>query len=187
MKISAAVVAGLLVSTCESFTIPQSTAGSKTGFGSSSLAFAPKGVSTAEKSTSEFNPFKIDSELGVSTLTTPDKSKKDVGEVWERFANWVTSTENRLYIGWFGTLMVSKSEWKLEALLDCFAWIDLTSHQFSFPFEHQIPTILTAASCFVAAMIAAPPGKCTLLKISSFPSKPICLPQYCNMHYSLFS
>lgn len=25
---------------------------------------------------------------------------------WERFCNWITSTENRLYIGWFGVLMV---------------------------------------------------------------------------------
>jgi photosystem II P680 reaction center D1 protein len=25
---------------------------------------------------------------------------------WERFCNWVTSTENRLYIGWFGVLMI---------------------------------------------------------------------------------
>ncbi|HEY9690168.1 MAG TPA: photosystem II q(b) protein, partial [Coleofasciculaceae cyanobacterium] len=24
---------------------------------------------------------------------------------WERFYNWITSTENRLYIGWFGVLM----------------------------------------------------------------------------------
>ena len=26
--------------------------------------------------------------------------------LWERFCNWVTSTENRLYLGWFGVLMV---------------------------------------------------------------------------------
>jgi photosystem II P680 reaction center D1 protein len=25
--------------------------------------------------------------------------------LWERFAGWITSTENRLYIGWFGCLM----------------------------------------------------------------------------------
>jgi hypothetical protein len=25
--------------------------------------------------------------------------------LWERFAAWITSTENRLYIGWFGCLM----------------------------------------------------------------------------------
>lgn len=45
--------------------------------------------------------------------------------VWERFCQWVTSTENRLYIGWFGVIM--------------------------------IPTLLTAASVFVIALIAAPP------------------------------
>lgn len=27
-------------------------------------------------------------------------------DLWERFCRWVTSTENRLYIGWFGVLMI---------------------------------------------------------------------------------
>jgi photosystem II P680 reaction center D1 protein len=25
---------------------------------------------------------------------------------WKRFCQWVTSTENRIYIGWFGVLMI---------------------------------------------------------------------------------
>ncbi len=25
---------------------------------------------------------------------------------WDRFKTWVTSTENRLYVGWFGVLMI---------------------------------------------------------------------------------
>ena len=25
---------------------------------------------------------------------------------WDQFCNWVTSTDNRLYVGWFGVLMV---------------------------------------------------------------------------------
>ncbi|NEZ54848.1 Photosystem Q(B) protein 1, partial [Leptolyngbyaceae cyanobacterium CCMR0081] len=25
---------------------------------------------------------------------------------WERFCAWITSTENRLYVGWFGTLLI---------------------------------------------------------------------------------
>jgi photosystem II P680 reaction center D1 protein len=44
---------------------------------------------------------------------------------WSQFCDWVTSTENRLYVGWFGVLM--------------------------------IPTILTATTVFILAMIAAPP------------------------------
>jgi len=28
------------------------------------------------------------------------------GNVWEQFCNWVTSTDNRLYVGWFGVLMI---------------------------------------------------------------------------------
>ncbi|TBR56714.1 photosystem II q(b) protein [Westiellopsis prolifica IICB1] len=26
--------------------------------------------------------------------------------LWERFCNWITNTENRLYIGWFGVLLI---------------------------------------------------------------------------------
>ncbi|MDX2228051.1 MAG: photosystem II q(b) protein, partial [Leptolyngbyaceae cyanobacterium bins.349] len=26
--------------------------------------------------------------------------------VWSQFCEWITSTNNRLYIGWFGVLMV---------------------------------------------------------------------------------
>ncbi len=51
------------------------------------------------------------------------QSPKD--NVWERFCQWITSTNNRMYIGWFGVLM--------------------------------IPTLLTAAICFVITFIAAPP------------------------------
>mmetsp|Transcript_61776 Transcript_61776/g.151120 ORF Transcript_61776/g.151120 Transcript_61776/m.151120 type:complete len:431 (+) Transcript_61776:444-1736(+) len=86
---------------------------------SSALHFVPKEVETAT-STSD-----VDFALGASTLSPPTNNDRDLAATWERFSNWVTSTENRLYIGWFGTLMV--------------------------------PTLLTAATCFVAAMIAAPP------------------------------
>ena len=44
---------------------------------------------------------------------------------WPEFCEWVTSTNNRLYVGWFGVLM--------------------------------IPCLLTAATCFIIAFIAAPP------------------------------
>jgi photosystem II P680 reaction center D1 protein len=26
--------------------------------------------------------------------------------VWDEFCSWVTSTDNRLYVGWFGVLMI---------------------------------------------------------------------------------
>ncbi|AGY58976.1 photosystem II protein D1 [Gloeobacter kilaueensis JS1] len=44
---------------------------------------------------------------------------------WDHFCDWVTSTENRFYVGWFGVLL--------------------------------FPTMFAAASCFVVALIAAPP------------------------------
>jgi hypothetical protein len=31
---------------------------------------------------------------------------RENGSLWARFCEWVTSTENRLYIGWFGVLMI---------------------------------------------------------------------------------
>ncbi|MEL7500919.1 MAG: photosystem II q(b) protein, partial [Cyanobacteria bacterium J06554_6] len=36
-----------------------------------------------------------------STLRTRDR----VGP-WEQFCEWITSTDNRLYVGWFGVLMI---------------------------------------------------------------------------------
>ena len=34
------------------------------------------------------------------------RSRIDHISLWERFRNWITSTHNRLYIGWFGVLMI---------------------------------------------------------------------------------
>ncbi len=33
-------------------------------------------------------------------------SIKRQDNVWEQFCNWVTSTNNRLYVGWFGVLFI---------------------------------------------------------------------------------
>lgn len=33
-----------------------------------------------------------------------DKRKKS--NLWSRLCAWITSTENRIYIGWFGVLMI---------------------------------------------------------------------------------
>ena len=32
--------------------------------------------------------------------------RRESASLWARFCNWVTSTDNRLYIGWFGVLMI---------------------------------------------------------------------------------
>ena len=105
MKFSAAIVVTLLASTCEAFTAPQPAAfTSKQRFGASSaVEFAPKGVPTIKESTSDVSKFST--ELGVSTLSPNGLAKKDASTVWNQFANWITSTDNRLYIGWFGTIM----------------------------------------------------------------------------------
>jgi photosystem II P680 reaction center D1 protein len=33
-------------------------------------------------------------------------SNRGTSSLWARFCEWITSTENRLYIGWFGVLMI---------------------------------------------------------------------------------
>jgi photosystem II P680 reaction center D1 protein len=32
--------------------------------------------------------------------------RRESESLWGRFCNWITSTENRVYIGWFGVLMI---------------------------------------------------------------------------------
>jgi hypothetical protein len=32
--------------------------------------------------------------------------RRESESLWGRFCNWITSTENRLYLGWFGVLMI---------------------------------------------------------------------------------
>ena len=33
-------------------------------------------------------------------------SPGDLQNTWEQFCRWITSTNNRIYIGWFGVLMI---------------------------------------------------------------------------------
>jgi photosystem II P680 reaction center D1 protein len=32
--------------------------------------------------------------------------RREASSLWARFCEWVTSTENRLYVGWFGVIMI---------------------------------------------------------------------------------
>ncbi|MBH8553187.1 photosystem II q(b) protein, partial [Nostocaceae cyanobacterium CENA357] len=32
--------------------------------------------------------------------------QRQSANVWEQFCNWITNTNNRIYIGWFGVLMI---------------------------------------------------------------------------------
>ncbi|MGB5711053.1 MAG: Photosystem Q(B) protein 1 [Waterburya sp.] len=34
------------------------------------------------------------------------RSELDFDSIWERFSRWITSTENRIYLGWFSVLMI---------------------------------------------------------------------------------
>jgi photosystem II P680 reaction center D1 protein len=94
MKFAVSCIVALLASQADAFTVPQ--AAQRTFSQSSTLKFMPaKDVSTSES-------FQLDA----SSLAPVDIAKKnDSMALWEQFSNWITSTENRLYIGWFGTLM----------------------------------------------------------------------------------
>ncbi|MGF1513331.1 MAG: photosystem II q(b) protein, partial [Elainellaceae cyanobacterium] len=39
-------------------------------------------------------------------MTTTLQQRSTSANVWQQFCEWVTSTNNRLYIGWFGVLMI---------------------------------------------------------------------------------
>jgi photosystem II P680 reaction center D1 protein len=99
MKIALSCIVALIASQAEAFTVPQAAHGQRTTFSqsSSALKFMPaKDVSTTDQSM----------QLDASSLAPVDIAKKnDSMALWEQFSNWITSTENRLYIGWFGTLM----------------------------------------------------------------------------------
>merc|ERR1711957_169341 len=40
-----------------------------------------------------------------NVIMTATLERREGVSIWERFCAWITSTENRLYIGWFGCLM----------------------------------------------------------------------------------
>jgi photosystem II P680 reaction center D1 protein len=40
------------------------------------------------------------------STTIQTRLQSDSFSIWERFCQWITSTEHRLYIGWFGVLMI---------------------------------------------------------------------------------
>ena len=39
-------------------------------------------------------------------IMTAILERRESATLWARFCEWVTSTENRLYIGWFGVIMI---------------------------------------------------------------------------------
>jgi photosystem II P680 reaction center D1 protein len=39
-------------------------------------------------------------------VTTSARRRYGESTIWERFCNWITSVDNRLYIGWFGVLLI---------------------------------------------------------------------------------
>jgi photosystem II P680 reaction center D1 protein len=42
----------------------------------------------------------------MTTTIVQRQPRLDIREAWQQFCRWITSTENRLYIGWFGVLMI---------------------------------------------------------------------------------
>jgi photosystem II P680 reaction center D1 protein len=44
--------------------------------------------------------------IGKDFTMTAILERRESESLWGRFCSWITSTENRLYIGWFGVLMI---------------------------------------------------------------------------------
>ena len=65
-------------------------------------------MSKTTNSTSKYHNSLTQVREGVFTMTTTIQSrpKLDSFSAWDQFCNWITSNENRLYIGWFGVLMI---------------------------------------------------------------------------------
>lgn len=100
MKFSLGIVLTLLASSSEAFNIPKAASTTSSRMGGAvgtPLKFVPNDLSTESA---------FETKLSVSTLDIQKRGEAaDLASTWERFSNWITSTENRLYIGWFGTLM----------------------------------------------------------------------------------
>ncbi|ULP74583.1 Photosystem II protein D1 2 [Nodularia sphaerocarpa UHCC 0038] len=47
---------------------------------------------------------RLTSELNIMTISL--QQRQSSSNLWEKFCNWITSTNNRMYIGWFGVLMI---------------------------------------------------------------------------------
>ncbi|KKI98628.1 photosystem I reaction center subunit IX, partial [Prochlorothrix hollandica PCC 9006 = CALU 1027] len=41
----------------------------------------------------------------INTMTTALRQRESAN-AWEQFCQWIASTENRLYVGWFGVIMI---------------------------------------------------------------------------------
>jgi photosystem II P680 reaction center D1 protein len=47
-----------------------------------------------------------DKQTSNKIIMTTALQRRESESLWDRFCDWVTSTENRLYIGWFGIIMI---------------------------------------------------------------------------------
>ena len=50
------------------------------------------------------NPYRLRAQLNALMQTTIQQ--RSGASAWQQFCEWVTSTDNRLYVGWFGVLMI---------------------------------------------------------------------------------
>ena len=64
-------------------------------------------ISTAVTKTRQTNPSLSYRSLNVLLqMTTLQKRDQGLLTGWSEFCEWVTSTNNRIYVGWFGVLMI---------------------------------------------------------------------------------
>jgi photosystem II P680 reaction center D1 protein len=57
--------------------------------------------------------------------------RRESESLWGRFCNWITSTEKRLYIGWFGVLMIPTSHLSATSFFFFFIFLVKTNNKTS--------------------------------------------------------
>lgn len=85
------------------------------------------------------------------STTIHTQSKSPIGLAWERSCDWITSTQNRLYIGWFGVLMIPTV--LVAAITFLLAWIAAPSVDIDGIREPVISSLMGGNNVITAAVI----------------------------------
>lgn len=83
-------------------------------------------------------------------IMTAVLSNRGTSSLWARFCEWITSTENRLYIGWFGVLMIPCLLTATSVFIIGFIAappVDITQFRTKI-WKHQCPSPLLKGVCF---------------------------------------
>ncbi len=84
-----------------------------------------------------------------TTFQTP--SRLPTVSAWDQFCEWITSTHNRLYVGWFGLLMIPSL--LVSAITFMLAWVAAPSVDMEGIREPIIGSLLGESNVITATVI----------------------------------